>query len=180
MPDPAEDPVASRPATRLIVCLGNELVADDAVGYEIYERLRRQPLPPDTQVEYAAVGGLWLLDRLTGAEQRLILVDAVMLGAPVGTVHSLAWNELPPLPAGAVLSAHAVGLRETVQIGRVLYPERLPADIRFVGVEGRCFDRTREWMSPEVCQAIDGAIAEVRRQLDADPPRSEHGPGQAH
>jgi hydrogenase maturation protease len=161
----------------LVICLGNELVADDAVGYEVYERLRHPPLPADTQIEYAAVGGLWLLDRLTGGEQLLILVDAVMLGAPIGTVHSLAWDELPLLPAGAVLSAHAIGLRETVQIGRVVCPERVPENIRFVGVEGRCFDRTREWMSPEVCRAIECAVAEVRRQLAADPLRSEHGPG---
>uniref|UniRef100_A0A831UBC9 Hydrogenase maturation protease n=1 Tax=Geobacter metallireducens TaxID=28232 RepID=A0A831UBC9_GEOME len=148
----------------MVVCVGNELVADDAVGYEVFRRLADSPLPPGVTLHYAAVAGITLLDYLTGKEKAMIVVDAVQFGAPAGTIHNLRWDELPDFGAGAI-SAHFIGLKETIDIGRLLYPERLPATVTLVGIEGRCFDRTRDAMSPEVAAAIDPAVAIIREQM---------------
>ncbi len=140
----------------IVVCIGNELVADDAAGYEVYRRL--EPLP--ARLEYLGVGGFDLLAILQG-EAHLIVVDAVQLGEVPGAVHVIPWQELPE--AGPEISVHGVGLREIIEIGRLLFPEKMPERVTLVGIEGRCFNRTREFMTGAVAGAIDHAVAEVRR-----------------
>ncbi|RNC71883.1 MAG: hydrogenase maturation protease [Desulfuromonadales bacterium] len=148
----------------MVVCVGNDLVADDAVGYEVFRRLADSPPPPGVTLHYAAVGGIALLDYLTGKEKAMIVVDAVQFGAPTGTIHRLGWDELPDFGAGAI-SAHFIGLKETIDIGRLLYPERLPSTVMLVGIEGRRFDQTRDAMSPEVAAAIEPAVACIEDYL---------------
>ena len=140
----------------IIICLGNELVADDAAGYEVYGRLP----PVAARLEYCAVGGIDLLPLLRG-EGHLVVVDAVQLGAPPGTLHVIPWDELPA--SGAQISAHGLGLREAIEIGRILCPELVPERVTLVGLEGRCFNLTREFMTGEVSDAIDAAVAAVRK-----------------
>lgn len=140
----------------IVVCIGNELVADDAAGFEVYQRLA--PLP--ARLEYLGVGGFDLIPLLQG-EKHLVVVDAVQLGEAPGTVHVIPWRLLPE--AGAEISAHGVGLKETIEIGRLLFPEQMPERVTLVGIEGRCFNRTREFMTGAVAGAIDNAVAAVRR-----------------
>ena len=139
----------------IVVCIGNELVADDAAGFEVYRRL--SPFPG--RLEYLAVGGIDLISLLEG-ESDLVVVDAVQLGAAPGTVHVIPWEELPSGAAG--ISSHGVGLREAIEIGRVLVPEQIPERVTLVGIEGCCFNRTREFMTPEVAQSVDLAVSKVR------------------
>ena len=141
----------------VVICIGNELVADDAAGYEVYGRL--VPLQLAARVRCCGVGGIDVLALLQG-ETDLIVVDAVQLGAAPGTVHVIPWHLLPE--NGAEISAHGLGLRETIEIGRILYPDQIPERGTLVGIEGRCFNRTREYMSREVSQAIDVAVATVK------------------
>lgn len=162
VPPVPQDPVAS--GRIVVVCVGNDLVADDAVGYEVYRRLAGSPLPPGVTLHYAAVAGIALLDYLTGDESAMIVVDAVQFGAPTGTIHDLRWDELPDFGAGAI-SAHFIGLKETMDIGRLLYPELIPSTVTLVGIEGRRFDQIRDAMSPEVAAAIEPAAACIREHL---------------
>ena len=134
-----------------MACIGNELVADDAVGFEIYRRLAGI----DARLAYLSLGGVDMLPLLNG-ERVLVVVDAVQFGSAPGTVHLIEWDALPP--GKGAISAHGLGLRETVEIGRLLYPERMPARITLVGIEGRCFDRPRQFMSRAVSEAIEPAL----------------------
>lgn len=165
MPDPYQDSVAKRGrSVALVVCVGNELIADDAIGHEIYVRLRAMDLPIGTRIEFAGVGGLALLDYLTGEERAMIVVDAVQLGADAGTIHCLPWDAVPSC-ANAAISAHGIGLKETIDIGNILYPGLIPPAILLVGVEGRCFNRMRDAMTPATAAAADTAAEYIRRQL---------------
>jgi hydrogenase maturation protease len=148
----------------LVVCIGNELVADDAVGHEVYQRLTAMELPEGTRIEYTGVGGVSLLDRLTGEEELLIVVDAVQFGAPAGTIHCIPWDHIPSCGNSAI-SAHGIGLRETMQVGQLLYPEKLPREILLIGIEGRCFNRMKEFMTPETARAVDKAVAACLEQI---------------
>lgn len=144
-----------RTANTLVVCLGNELVADDAVGYEVYRRLDAI----DARVEYLPVGGTDILPLLKGVAY-LLVVDAVQFGYPPGTLHCIDWDDLPaPCPA---ISAHGVGLREAIEVGKILCPERIPPQITLLGIEGKCFDRPREFMTPQVSDAIEPAVCIVK------------------
>lgn len=142
----------------VIVCIGNELIADDAVGFEIFKRLSGCP----ARLEFCSVGGIDLLPMLDG-ETDMIVVDAVQFGAPPGTLHVLPWDALPR--NSNAISSHGLGLRETIEIGAVLYPQEMPERVTLVGIEGRCFNRTREFMSSEVEDAIGSAVEVIENMM---------------
>lgn len=138
----------------IVVCIGNELIADDAVGFEIFNRLAGC----NARLEFSGMGGIDMLPMLDG-ETDMIVVDAVRFGAAPGTIHVIPWDSLPC--AGTDISAHGLGLRETIEIGKTLYPKAMPDRITLVGIEGRCFNRTRDHMSKEVCDAIPMAVETI-------------------
>ncbi len=153
------------PSRAVVICIGNELVADDAVGHAVYSSLAEAGLPEAFRLEYCGVGGVALLELLTGQDELLVVVDAVQFGAPPGTVHLWSWDELPALGDGSAVSAHGIGLKDTIAIGYALYPERMPQRTLLVGVEGRCFDQLGAAMTPEVAAAVPVAATIVCKEL---------------
>lgn len=143
----------------VIACVGNSLAGDDAAGSAVYDALALRRLPPDTRLRLLGLGGIALLDELQG-EDSLIVVDAVQLGAAPGTVHVMEWDAIPEA-RGAAVSLHGLGIRETVTIGRALYPEIMPHRIVLVGIEGQRFDLLGAEMTPPVAAAIDEAVVRV-------------------
>ncbi len=150
-------------ASTLIVCLGNPLAADDGAGHAVCEELRRVSLPKGVRLCFIGLGGIDLLEELAG-EERLIVVDAVQLGTAPGTVHVLSWDRLP-LRQLRPVSGHGIGIREAIEVGRKLYPDRVPESIFLVGIEGGCFDQLRERLSAEVAAAVFPAVAAVRNLI---------------
>ena len=142
----------------IIICIGNELIADDAVGFEIYNRLAGC----SARLEYCSVGGIDMLPLLNG-ETDMIVVDAVQFGTLPGTIHVIPWDALPR--SSSAISSHGLGLRETIEIGTILYPGTMPERITLVGIEGCCFDRTREFMTSGVQDAIDTAVTTITEMV---------------
>jgi hydrogenase maturation protease len=112
-------------AAARILCLGNDLLADDALGRAAAERLACSA-GPELEVVYAPGAGFALLDHLAGAPAHLVLIDAIHTRrAQPGTIHEFAADDLA-LPAGP--SPHYVGLLEMLQLARALdlgAPERV-------------------------------------------------------
>jgi len=148
-------------ATALIVCIGNNLVADDGVGHAVYQSLAKR-LPANTRLKLLGLGGMTLVGEFRG-EEHLIVVDAVQLGAHPGTVHVMDWNKLPS--GGSPVSCHGIGIREALEVSRKLYPEVTPKTVHLVGIEGSCFDRLGQGLSEEVEAAVKTAAAAVLRLL---------------
>ena len=166
MQNPYQNPVKKDGKNALfVVCIGNELVADDAAGHEVYTRLETMDLPPEARVEYTGLGGIDLLDRLQGDERVMIVVDAVQLGAAAGTIHVMPWEEIPSFGSESAISMHGIGLREAIHIGKILYPERIPPEIVLVGIEGRCFNQMRDSMTPATAAATVEAAELIRSKL---------------
>ena len=146
-------------AAVLILCIGNELVADDGVGWVVYERLRDSGLPEHVRLVFLGLGGIDLLEEING-EELLVVVDGVQLGAVPGTIHQLGWEQLPctsPRP----VSGHGIGIREAIGVGRKLYPEKVPKEIILIGVEGKCFNQLGAGLTEEVALAVPQAVATV-------------------
>jgi hydrogenase maturation protease len=147
----------------LIVCVGNDLVADDAVGCQIFERLMGMSFPPEVRLHRVGVGGLALLEELHG-EKLLVVVDAVHFGALPGTVHVLDWDALAE-DRGPPVTSHGIGLREVIGICRALYPEKNPGRVVLVGIEGKCFNEMGVPMTPEVAAAVGVAIEKIKQLI---------------
>ena len=147
----------------VIVCVGNSLAGDDAAGAAVYDALALRPLPPGTRLRLLGLGGIALLDDLVEAScpaSLLIVVDAVQLGAAPGTVQVMEWDAIPEA-GGAAVSLHGIGIRETITIGRALYPEFMPPRIVLVGIEGQRFDILGAEMTPPVAAAIEEAVFQI-------------------
>ena len=113
-----------------VLCLGNELLADDSLGSLVAERIL-EFAPEDVEVVSTAESGFHLLDYVLGI-RRLLVVDTVMTGAsPPGTIYKFHDDELKTVPGG---SPHYVGLCETLALARQL---RLPVaeEVVFLAVE---------------------------------------------
>jgi hydrogenase maturation protease len=114
-----------------ILCLGNDLLADDALGRAAAERLTGIA-GPDVEVVYATGAGFALLDHLAGAPACLVLIDAIHTGqAPPGTIHEMEAAELTA-PAGP--SPHYVGVLEMLQLAQAL-DLRAPDRVTILAVE---------------------------------------------
>lgn len=143
----------------LVICVGNDLVADDAVGHQIFHLLQEHALPENVRVSLLGLGGMALIDELHG-EDVLVVVDAVQLGSSPGTVHVLNWEQIPANEERPV-SGHGIGIREALQVCRKLYPEKAASSIYLVGVEGVCFDKFGVGLTPEVKEALPRAVTEI-------------------
>ncbi len=152
-------------SSALVVCIGNDLVADDGVGYAIYDELVADTtLPENTRLKLLGLGGMDLIEEIEG-EDILIVVDALQLGFDSGTVHELSWDELPYMEPRPV-SGHGIGVREAIEVAKRLYADRVPKEIYLVGIEGECFDQLGKGLTPIVSEAVPTAVTAIRNILN--------------
>lgn len=148
----------------LIVCIGNDLAGDDAAGCEVYNELKNVHLPDHVSLLRLGVGGVEILESLDGTFGTMIVVDAVRYGSAPGTVHRHVWNSIPPTHHGAV-SVHGLGIRDLVEAGTVLYPERMPRNIVCIGIEGENFNECGAPLSGPVQKAVIQAVNMIHEVL---------------
>jgi hydrogenase maturation protease len=147
----------------LIIGCGNRERSDDGAGILVAERLRELGIEAETRIGEA----LDLIEAWNGADD-VILVDAVLTGAPVGTVQ--AWDGRQPLASVRTnTSSHGLGVAEAIELAHLL--DRLPTRLRVYGIEGRRFEPRAE-ISPEVRCAIEEVVRRIMADLST--PR-DHG-----
>jgi hydrogenase maturation protease len=132
-----------------ILCLGNDLLADDAFGGVVAGRLRRSA-PAAVDIVFTANTGLSLLDYLVDVQQ-LVVVDTIMTGqsAP-GSVRVIRDGDLPATPGS---SPHYIGLFEALALARVL-DLKTPEEVTIVAVEAADCTTIGGPMSPAVLDAV--------------------------
>jgi hydrogenase maturation protease len=139
----------------VVIGVGQARAGDDAVGLHVARALRARGVDARESADASAL--LPLLER----GERVVLVDALLDGAPPGTVRELAPGDLA---VSRALSTHGVDLAAVLELGRVLYGDRALADVAIVAVsiDGARLDGTE--LTPEVAAAIAPA-AELARRL---------------
>ncbi len=151
-----------------VIGIGNTDRGDDGVGLVAAERLRAL-LPGSVRVHQHARDGASLIS-LWEPQDDVVLIDAVMSGAAPGTVHERDLI-VSPLPDDiSAVTTHSLGVREGVELARAL--GRLPASLRFIGIEGKDFSVGHDLSDP-VRHALDEVIRViVSRQSSVDGRRS--------
>jgi hydrogenase maturation protease len=147
------------PALR-VLCLGNDLLGDDALGSVVADQLR--PFASDdVDILNTSESGFHLLDHLLGV-RHLVVVDTVHSGnAPPGTIYQFRDCDLP-LPSGG--SPHYVGLCEALALARKL---SLPVakEVIILAVEAvDCVTMGAEMSSP-VRSTIPRLVSMVRHMM---------------
>ncbi len=154
----------TREITVRVLCLGNELFADDSLGNAVAEHIR-ELAPPDVEVISTPESGFHLLDYVLNI-RRLVVVDTVVTGtSPPGTIYAFQDHELKAVQGG---SPHYVGLYEALALARQL---GLPVaeEVIFLAVEAADRSTLGGVMHSAVLAAIPRLTTLVRDMLRAAP-----------
>jgi len=150
----------------LVLGLGNPILGDDGVGWRAVEALAARALPVDVELDCSSLGGLSLMERVSGYE-RVILVDAIYTGQyPIGSIHCFTLAELPDLSAGHTTSAHDTSLRNALNVGRsmgIALPE--DKEVYVIAIEATQVYDFSEELSPAVGQAVPQAVERVMQLI---------------
>jgi len=147
----------------LVIGLGNPILGDDGVGWRVVEEIARKTVnQPDVEVDCVALGGLSLMERMTGCK-RVVLVDSIYTGKkPVGTVSQFLLPDLPDLSSGHTTAAHDTSLRNALNVGRSMeIPLPRDEDVHIVAIEAESVYDFSETLSPPVEAAIPQAVRAV-------------------
>jgi len=165
-PPPAPLPVG----WAIVACFGNVLRADDGVGAAVAHALIDCPLPEGVVVMEVGIGGIHLVQELLrGDTDVLLIVDAVDLGRPAGTVviqrpnildvSTLSVNRRRDELADMHLATPARALMVALGLGV------LPATTLIVGVQTTDTEEPRHGLSDITTRTVPVVVSEVQRLL---------------
>ena len=142
----------------LVAGIGNIFQTDDAFGVEVAQRLAGRDLPPGVRVEDFGIRGVHLAYELLEGYDGLVIIDAVPMGEPPGTL-ALIDPERPDGndgdPMAPVVDAHTMSpdvvLASLARLGgsveKIFIVGCQPADLQ----DGM-------GLTPAVAAAVDGAV----------------------
>lgn len=147
----------------LVLGLGNTIMTDDGFGVNVVEALSSRFLlrGPVTLLDGGTLG-LDLLPRLEGIEQ-LLIVDALEMQAPPGTVFRLEGEEVPRAFASK-LSVHQMGVQDLLAVSELM--GHLPRELVVWGVQPESIEmgtKLTAAASAALEPVVDGVIGELRR-----------------
>ena len=135
-----------------VIGVGNSLAADDGAGPAVIEELRRRPLPDDVEVVSVGADGLAAI-RYLEEDGDVVIVDAVRMGEPPGTVLTFPAKTAKVKIMADALSLHGIGLSYALELAEKM---GLPADVTIVGIEPQTVEPGGE-MSEIVARAVTRA-----------------------
>ena len=156
------DPGHTRRSLR-IIGLGNEYLSDDGVGIQVVRELKHRLTQSDAVFEELSLGGLQLLDYLTGFET-CVIIDAMVTGRhPPGTLFRFvqtAYHEPVTLS-----SSHQIDLGKVLSLAALMGAD-LPQTLIVYGIEAEDITTFRETCSEEVSRAVPQIVDVIFRDLD--------------
>ena len=151
----------------LVAGVGNLLRGDDGFGVEVAKVLMGRPLPPEVRVVETGIGGIHLVQEMMAPTDALLVIDAVDLGRPPGTVlviqpdvidvHAFA----PMDRYDALADMHYAKPERAFMLAKALGV--LPRLFLMVGCQPVDADSLGEGLSAQVAVAVPVAVAEVER-----------------
>ena len=150
----------------LIACFGNVLRGDDGFGAVVAQRLLERPAPEGVQVLDVGIGGIHLIEELLAPVDALVVVDALDVGRPPGTV-VVMHPDVRDLSAMTMTER-----RDELADTHYTTPDRafafarglgvLPDPTVLVGCQIAGADELGMGLSPAVKGGVEAAAAEVR------------------
>lgn len=146
----------------LILGLGNTLLSDEAVGPVAVQRLESE-LAPDPSLMLVDGGTLsFTLALPIGECERLIVIDAAVLGEQPGSVRVFEDAEMDAQLRRHAKSVHEVSLADLLDIARLT--DTLPERRALIGIEPALVD-WGDALTPAVEAALPEVFDNVRQLL---------------
>lgn len=146
----------------VVLGLGNVLLSDDGLGVRAVGRLAGDArVGPDVTLVDGGTLGLELLSYAAGAD-RLLVLDAVELGAEPGTLARLAGTDLAGLPGSS--SVHQLGIADMLSAMRMM--GHAPDEVVLLGLQPASLTLGTE-LSPAVAVALDVLVEAAIGELTA-------------
>lgn len=147
----------------LVLGLGNPLMADDGVGVELAQRLERDfRFPPEVGVVEGGTQGLYLTPYVAAAEKLLIL-DAMDLDLPAGSVRVLEREDMKACIGRRPLSPHQLGVQDLMAAAMLLGKE--PSETVLIGIQAENTRGFGEPMTARVADSLDEALGAALDRL---------------
>lgn len=144
----------------MVLGLGNLVHCDDGVGIHAIQRLQQDSrVPPGVALMDGGTQGLNLIPHISGFE-RLLVIDAVDVGQPPGTLIRLEGDAVEKLPGKP--SVHQLGFAD-LMIAMKLLGEP-PKEVVVIGVQPQSTDWSAGLTAP-VRESLDDLVAVVIAQL---------------
>ncbi len=142
------------PKPILVLAVGNQLLSDDGVGMALLSRLSSDPA---VDLIDGGTQGLSLLGLLED-RAAIVLLDAVALGAPPGSIHVLPFSTLQ-LRAHRSTTSHEANALELLRFAALL--ELLPDKVFIAGIEPELLSTGIE-LSSAVSAAVPAAVEQIQ------------------
>ncbi len=149
----------------LILCLGNEVLCDDAFGPMVAKLIDGlQQSCDNVEVIFAPLAGFRLLELLHGREKVLIVDSIVSENCRPGTLHFFPMGNLTP--SRGLTTSHQMSLPTALDLGRKLgYP--MPEHIDVLAVEVADNTTLSERPTDAVAAAVPVAADHIGQWLGA-------------
>ena len=162
-PPSAPDPVHPTGPRRIIVGIGHDYRRDDAVGLVVARALAARH---DAELEVCCLGeDLLRLLEFMQPGAHIVIVDAVVSGAPAGTIHHIDLLRGSDGDAQSAGSSHVFGLGQVLALAHAM--GCAPTVLRLVGVEAADLS-LGSGLSPAVAASIAAAVTVARRLVMGD------------
>ena len=146
----------------LVLGIGNSLMNDDAVGVTAIEQLQeRYAFPAGVTVVDGGTLGLDLLPMLEGVK-KLLIIDAIDMGAVPGALFRLQGEEVPRAFASK-LSVHQMGVQDLLAVAEL--QGHVPEELVVWGVQPGSIEmemRLTAAVSAAMIPLLDGVVGELR------------------
>ncbi len=147
----------------VVLGIGNVLLSDEGVGvHAVKALLQRYDLSAGVEVVDGGTTCMELLPELEGAEY-LIVVDAIRIGRPPGSIVRLEGDQVPAF-FKTKLSPHHVGLSDI--LAALAFKGSVPSHVGLIGVQPVTLSLGME-LSPEVKARLDEVVGLVVAELAA-------------
>lgn len=146
----------------LVLGIGNDILSDDGIGPRIVLQLEKEDLPSLFVFQTATVGGLEILEIISGYRE-VVFIDAIKTrGGIPGTIYDLTpenFNETLHLT-----NLHDINFLNALKLGKTLHME-LPDRISIIAIEIVEDLEFSEEFSPAIRERYPEIVKEVRGYL---------------
>jgi len=148
--------------TILVLGIGNDILSDDGIGPRIVQQLEKENFPSPIVFQTATLGGLEILELITGYNE-VIIIDAIKTrGGIAGTIYYLTPENFEETLH--LTNLHDINFLNALKLGRTLNME-MPERIEVIAIEIVEDLEFSENFSPKIQEKYPEILEEVRTHL---------------